>query len=120
MGFKVKHLFIANAIMAFICGLGWLFMTETMVPMLGVTDNILGFRAFGVPIFCNWILLFFARDSDDNPARKAIVLFEFVGTTLLNIYMFIYLDITIFMVWSTIALNFIFIAGYAYFLFKKE
>ena len=120
MGFKLKHLFIVNAIVSLLFGLGFIFMTEMLLPMLTITGNIIGFRVYGSAVIGNCFLTFFARDSDDSPARKAILINEIVGFTIVNILMFIHLDLANLMVWATIILHFLFIAGYAYFLFKKE
>ncbi|MHA1522721.1 MAG: hypothetical protein ACTSRK_21365 [Promethearchaeota archaeon] len=95
-------------------------MTETLLPMLTITENIMGFRVYGSAVIGNSCLTFFARDSEDSPARKAILINEVVSFTILNIMMLIFLDLTNLMVWATIILHFAFVGGYAYFLFKKE
>ncbi|MHA1619169.1 MAG: hypothetical protein ACTSVZ_07785 [Promethearchaeota archaeon] len=109
-----------NAIIALVFGLGFIFMTETLLPMLAITENVMGFRVYGSAVIGNSCLTFFARDSEDSPARKAILINEVVGFTILNIMMLIFLDLTNLMVWATIILHFAFVGGYAYFLFKKE
>jgi hypothetical protein len=45
-------------------------------------------------------LEFFARNEDDNPARKAILLFETIGGVVLVIFIFIYMDLTLFSPWE--------------------
>lgn len=119
MAFKLKLVFIVNAIVSLLFGLGFIFLPETLLPMLGISNNILGFRVFGSFVISNCVLTFVARNSEDSSARKAILLFEIVGFLILNILMFIFLDLTNFMVWATIILHFLFIAAYLYFFIKK-
>jgi len=120
MGFKLKHVFIINTFTTVLFGLAFVFMTETMLPLLGITDNHIGFSFFGSFMVCHGILTFFARDSDDNPARKAILLFETIGGLVLTILMFIYFDLTTFSTWSSIILQLLLVGLYGYFIFKKE
>jgi hypothetical protein len=120
MEFKIKHLFIVNIITAAVFGLGFLFMTETQTTMLGITDNQLGFKFFGLALFGNCITLFFARNSGDNEARTAILLYNSVGGGLLVILMLVTLDLTNVMVWFTIILQVVLSGLHGYFIVKKE
>ena len=121
MGKFVKWVFIVNAITSFVFGLGFIFMPEISLSSFGITTtDYLGYRMFGVILFSNWILLFFARNSDDSDARKAIFIFELGGLVFLNTLMLILMDLTNLMVWFSLILQFIYAALYAYFLFKKE
>lgn len=120
MGFKIKHLFIINIITSLLFGLGFLFMTETQNTMLGIEDNLLGFKYFGLALIGNAILLFFSINSEDNPARKAILIYNSFGASLLVILMLVTLDLTILMVWFSIILQTVLCCLHAYFLFKKE
>jgi len=121
MGLKLKHVFIANIPITVLFGLGFIFLSNYILPTLGINaDHFVGFRFFGGFMACHSILLFFARKSDDNPARKAILLFETIGGTVLVILMFIYMDLTLFSPWASIILQLAFSGLYAYFLLKKE
>ena len=120
MGLKLKHVFIVNTISTVLFGSGFLFMTETILTQFGVTDNIIGFRFFGSFMVCHGLLTFFARESDDNPARNAILLFETIGGIVLTIMIFIFLDLTKILTWTAIITQILFVGIYAYFIFKKE
>ena len=121
MGKLLKWFFIVNAITSFVFGLGFIFAPEISLSSYGITTtDFLGYRMFGVILFSNWILLFFARNSDDSTARKAILIFELGGLIFLNTLMLILMDLTNFMVWFSLILQFIYAGLYAYLLFKKE
>ena len=120
MEFKLKHLGLIGGIISLIFSLGFIFMPETLLPMLGIEGNVLGFRVFGTAVLGNAVLQLMMRNSDKNLARTAILSYEVVVFLLINVMMFIYLDLTNFMVWATILLHFVFVFAYAYFLVKKE
>ena len=120
LGLKLKHVFIVNVFSTVLFGFAFMFMTEAMLLPFGVIDNIIGFRFFGSFMACHGILLFFAKDSDDNPARKAILLFETIGGLVLTIEMFLYFDLTSLTTWSSIILQLVFVGLYGYFIVKKE
>lgn len=120
MGLKLKHVFIANIFTTVIVGLGFIFMTETILTGFGITDNVIGFQFFGSFMVCHGILVFFARNSEDTTARKAILLFETIGGFVLTLDMLFLFDLTMFSTWMSIVLQLILVGLYGYFLFKKE
>ena len=120
MELKLKHVFIANIFTTVIFGLGFIFMTETMVASFGITGNVIGFQFFGSFMVCHGILVFFARNSEDTPARKAILLFETIGGFVLTLDMLFLLSLASFSTWASIVLQLILVGLYGYFLFKKE
>jgi hypothetical protein len=121
MGLKLKHVFIANTPITVLFGLAFIFLSDYILPTLGINaDYSVGFRFFGAFQVCHGILVFFARNSDDNPARKAILLFETIGGVVLVIFICLYMDLRLFSPWGSIVIQLVFSGLYAYFLFKKE
>ncbi len=122
MNFKIKHLFMINTIIAFVFGLGFLFMPDLLATMLGFSDQADGptvFRFFGGSIIGVGILTFLVRNEEFSHATKSVAISQSINLVLLNVLLFIFGDLTNLMIWFTIVLHFILVVAYCYFLFKK-
>jgi len=122
MDLQAKHVFIFNFITGIIFGLGFMFMPDMIMTMLGFSgeaDGPTAFRFFGIAIFGVSILSFLVRNEEPSNARQAIIKTQIINLTLINIFLIIFGDLTNMMLWSTFFLHILMIVAYGYILFKK-
>ncbi len=122
MNFKVKYIFIFNAVLALFFGLGFMFIPEILMTMIGFSDEADGptaFRFFGILVFGISILTFAVRNEDTSSVRRSIILFLFIAYVLMVVFHFIFCDLSNLMLWFVIVIHTILAIAYGYFLFKK-
>jgi len=123
MNFKLKYVFIVNAILALIFGLGFLIIPDILMPLFGFSvanDGPLAFRFFGVYVLGTSILVSAVRKEDPSPIRRAIIFYLFVIHILLDILELIFCDLTNPMIWVLFVINTIFVVAYGYFLLHPD
>lgn len=121
----IKNLFIVGAIIIFVSGVGTVIAPELMFDMWGMTADPAGLiltRLGGALEIGLGVILWFARNSGPNEARRAIVIGGFVTYGLMFIVMLISqlsggVNIS---GWLNVALYLLLTLGFAYFLFLKK
>ncbi len=123
---KLKHWFIVQVFMSTANGLGALLMPVLWLGMYGMADinaaTAITARALGAALFNYGVVAFFARDSQDSIAQKAIVI-GFCLTHFLGGLVLAYAAITGVMsalAWLGVFFYWLMAAGYAYFWFLKK
>jgi len=122
MDLQAKHVFIFNFITGIIFGLGFMFIPDMIMTMLGFSgeaDGPTAFRFFGITVFGVSILCFLIRNEESSNTRQAIIKTQIINLTLINIFLLIFGDLTNLMLWSTVFLHILMIIAYGYILFKK-
>jgi len=121
---KLKTIFTVNYILAFLFGVGFIFLPKFFMPLLGWSvagDAPLVTQGLGVFIIGTGILAFFAKDAPKSEARRAIVLSLFAVYVLLILYKVSWL--LLFAIPFTLLQAFLYVihiglaAAYGYFLF---
>ena len=111
MKLQAKYVFIFNFIIAIFFGLGFMFIPDilmTMIGFSGIADGPNAFRFFGIVVFGAGILTFLVRNEGESNARK-----------LINIFLLVFGDITNLMLWFTFILHILMIIAYGYVLIKN-
>jgi hypothetical protein len=121
----IRNLLIISAIIIFISGVGTVLAPELMFDMWGVTADPVGLimtRLGGALEIGLGVILWFARNSGSNEARRAIVVGGFVTYSLLFILMLISQLSGVLNVygWLNVALYLLLTLGFAYFLFGRK
>lgn len=122
MDLQAKHVFILNFIIAMLFGLGFMFMPDILMTMIGFSGEADGpnaFRFFGIAVFGVSILCFLVRNEEPSIARQAIIKTQIINFVLINIFHLIFGDLTNLMLWFTIFIHILMIIAYGYILFKK-
>jgi len=86
---KLRNLFIVNAILAALFGVGFMVVPSFLFNLLGFSieaDGPLAMRYMGIMVFGVSVLTFSARNSEDSQARRAIVLSLIIIYSLLPIF----------------------------------
>ena len=121
----MKTLFIITFILALIFGLGFIFMPEFLLSMIGFSvdaDGPLVARFFGILVFGISVLTFAARNSEYSIARQAIVLSLFVSyalMTVIHVLFFFAFNKGNMMLWSVIVIHALLSIAYGKFYFRK-
>ncbi len=121
--FELKYVFIIHSIIAFIFGLGFIFIPNTIINSMGLpTPADIGepIRFYGAMIFGLAILLFGIRNEPHSSMRQFILL-SIIGSFIPQlIFHLLFHPLTNFMVWNIIGLDVIFITLYGYFFIKNR
>lgn len=121
---KLKTLFIFNAVATILFGFGSVLAPHTLVNLFGSTLNPAGalmMQYGGVWLIGIGLLAWFARNSADSDARKAIVLAFLICYSIAFIVALIAQlnNVLNTFGWGTVVLNLILAFGYGYFQFAK-
>ena len=122
MDLQAKYVFILNFIIAILFGLGFMFIPDIIMTMMGFSgeaDGPTAFRFFGITIFGVGILSFLIRNEEPSNARQAIIKTQIINFVLINIFLLIFGDLTNLMLWFTFFIHILMIIAYGYILFKK-
>ena len=121
---KIKNLFTIAAVVQTIFGLGFLLIPETLTSFYGNTlsqGGVVFARLFGAAILALAATLWFARDSAESEARRAIVIGGFVNS-LIGFLVSLFSQVAGMvnaLGWSTVLIFLFFAVGFGYFLFTK-
>ena len=121
---KIKSLFTIAAVVQTIFGLGFLLIPETLTSFYGNTlsqGGVVFARLFGAAILALAATLWFARDSAESEARRAIVIGGFVNS-LIGFLVSLFSQVAGMvnaLGWSTVLIFLFFAVGFGYFLFTK-
>jgi len=116
--FNIKYVFIIHSIIAFIFGLGFIFVPNLILNSMGLpTPADIGepIRFYGAMVFGLSILVFCIRNEPHSSMRQAILLFIVVSFIPQLIFHLLFHPLTNFIVWNIIGLDVIFIILYSYF-----
>ena len=86
---KLKTIFTLNYVYAFLFGAGFVIMPTFCSSLIGFEvagDFDLIARCMGIFVLSSGVLTFFARNSSESPARRAIVISLFTLFVLLFLY----------------------------------
>jgi len=120
--FQVKYVFIFNSIAALILGLGFVFFPEILMTMIGFSnaaDGPTAFRFCGIFVLGVSILTFISRNEEDSSSRQSIIFFLFIIYALMDVFHFIFCDLTNLMVGFVIGIDTLLFVAYGYFFLKK-
>jgi predicted Na+-dependent transporter len=123
---QLRHIFTANCVYAFLFGAGFTFFPGTFSSLVGFDtpgDASLIARVLGLFVIGTGLVTWFARNSSESEARRAIVLSLFILYIALIVY-----KVLLHTVFG-ISFNFVFgiiyiihlglVIGYGYFLFAR-
>jgi len=121
---KLNTFMAIAAIVAFLFGLSFILMPVQTMSMYGVTLDISGQfigRYLGSAFIGVAVLTWFARNTKENGALRAILLGDFVlSLTGLVVALFDkFTGVGNALVWSTVVIYLLLGAGFGYFYFKK-
>jgi hypothetical protein len=121
-----KILFILNALVAVVVGLGFLFKPDFALPVLGVTEQyaatVWASRFFGSAMLALGLVLWFAKDSDERVQKGmswGLLASALVGLVLTLLASFSGNAVLRQNTWILIVLYVLFGLGYAFVLFFK-
>lgn len=124
MNYKV--LFILNALVAVVVGLGFLFKPDFGLPLLGVTEQyaatVWATRFFGSAMLALGLVLWFAKDADERVQKGmswGMLASTLVGLVLTLMASFSGNAVLRQNTWIPIVLYLLFGLGYAFMLFFK-
>lgn len=124
MSYKV--LFILNALVAVVVGLGFLFKPDFGLPLLGVTEQyaatVWATRFFGSAMLALGLVLWFAKDADERVQKGmswGMLASTLVGLVLTLMASFSGNAVLRQNTWIPIVLYLLFGLGYAFMLFFK-
>jgi len=121
-----KILFVLNALVAFVFGLGFLIKPDFALPLLGVTEQyastIWMSRFFGSAVFALGLVLWFAKDAD-GAVQKGMG-WGLLISTAIGLVLTIMASVSSNAVlrqntWIPIVIYVLFALGYAFMLFMK-
>lgn len=124
MSYKV--LFVLNALVAVVLGVGFLIKPDLALPLLGVTEQyastVWAARFFGSAMFALGLVLWFAKDSDQN-VQKGMG-WGLLISTLMGLVVTIMASMSATAVlrentWIPIVVYTLFALGYGFMLFMK-
>lgn len=119
---KIGHLFLVNAIVSTSYGLAFVLVPATALALYGVSQGpgeILMGRFFGGSLLSTALIAWFARNSGESEARRAIALGFFISYVV-SLIVSIHGTVSGLMNafgWSAVLIYLFFILGYGYFLF---
>jgi hypothetical protein len=121
---KLKTLFIFNAVATILFGIGSVLAPFTLVILFGSTLNPAGalmMQYGGTWLIGIGLLAWFARNSADSEARRAIVLAFLIcyGIAFIVALLAQLNNVLNAFGWGTVALNLVLALGYGYFQFAK-
>jgi FtsH-binding integral membrane protein len=122
---KLNTLFILNAIVALVFGLGFLLVPATLVSLYDVTlsdEGIFVARLYGTVILGLAVLTWLVRNSGESEARGAIILAQlFIWAAGFVVLVYGQLSgLMNVLGWVMIVLFLLFTVGYGYFQFVKK
>lgn len=123
MKLKLKHVLIFNAIVAFVNGLGILIMPEPFSTSMGFSltaDGITAVRFFATVIFGLGILMLGIRNEPHSYMRQVVLIMLLWNFAAMALIFLIWCDLSNFMIWFNIVLNFALVGGYGYFFLKNR
>ena len=124
MSYKV--LFVLNALVALVFGLGFLFKPDVGLPLLGVTEQYAATlwmsRFFGSAMLALGLVLWFAKDADETVQRG--MSWGLLISTAIGLVLTILAAVSANAVlrqnaWIPIVIYILFALGYAFMLFMK-
>lgn len=120
---KLSALFTINAIVALLFGLGFVLAPAATLAPYGVTTNeagILVARLLGAAFLGFSMIAWFARNTEESAARRAIVLGLFLGFAAgFAVSLFgQFTGVVNALGWSTVGIYLLLALGYGYFQFK--
>jgi hypothetical protein len=121
----LKRLFILNAVMTFPFGVGLIFFPRLIIAIYGIELNSGGdfvAQLLGSALIFVALLCWFARNSEDSDARRAIVLASFLESSLGFIIALIakLSSIINLLGWMIVGLYLFIAIGYGFFYFKNN
>ena len=119
---ELKHIFIFNSVVGFLFGLGFMIMPAVLMTSLGMSDAADGpisMRFFGILIFGSAILAFGIRNEPNSAARQSVLLMGIFNYFVMDLFHFIFFDLSNFMLWSVIILHTVMAFVYGYFFIKN-
>ena len=122
---SLSLLFTLNAVVGLVFSLGFLVLPEQMIALYGITPNpatvYLG-RLFGALILGFITILWFARNSGESEARRAIVIGGLVGwgVGLVAALLGQFTGAVNNLGWLNVVIYFLFTLDYAFFLFVRK
>ncbi|MFW9829977.1 MAG: hypothetical protein ACFFEY_20575 [Candidatus Thorarchaeota archaeon] len=122
MNLKAQYVFIINSIIAILFGLGFMFIPDMLMTLIGFSnaaDGPTAFRFFGITVFGASVLTFLVRNEGSSAAGRAIMISQVINFILINIFLIIFGDLTNLMLWFTIILHILLIVAYCYLLLQK-
>lgn len=120
---SLKNLMIIKAVVCLGFGILLLAIPDTLLSIFGTTLGAGGMftaREYGSSLFGNLFLCWFARNSEESDARKAIIL----GLFVYDLIAFVVTTITVIagvlnpLGWSIVLVYLFFTLGFGYFLIK--
>jgi hypothetical protein len=125
MEMKFKTLMIIKAVVCLVFGFLFLFFPEALFGFMGATLGAVGLitaREYGAALAGNMLLTWYAKDSEDSIARRAIikgmVLYNGIGFIVITFYT---LNGTLnWLGWGPVAVYLFFTLGFGYFWLKKS
>ena len=124
MSYKV--LFILNALVAVVVGLGFLIKPDVALPLLGVTEQyastVWATRFFGSAMFALGLVLWFAKDTDVNVQKSigwALLISTLVGLVVALAATFASNAVLRQNAWIPVVVFVLFLLGYAFMLFLQ-
>lgn len=120
---SLKNLMIIKAVVCLGFGILLLAIPDTLLSIFGTTLGAGGMftaREYGSSLFGNLFLCWFARNSEESDARKAIIL----GLFVYDLIAFVMTTITVIagvlnpLGWSIVLVYLFFTLGFGYFLIK--
>ena len=120
---NIKYVFLVQSIIAFLFGLGFIFIPNTILNSMGLpTPDDIGepIRFYGAMTFGVAIVLFAVRNEPHSSLRQAIILMMICSHIPQLIFHLIFHPLDNFVVWSIIGLNVTFISLYTYFFIKNR
>lgn len=122
-----KLLFILSAIVAVICGLGFLIVPDRALPLVGTTEQyvstLFAARFFGFATFAFGLILWFAKDVPDAKFQRnlgmANLVIAVVGLVLTLIGSMSSTAVLRTNVWAPIVLFLLGVLAYAFMIFIK-
>lgn len=124
MSFKV--LFVLNALVAILLGLGFLIKPDLVLPFLGITEQyastVWAARFFGAAMFSLGLVLWFAKDADERVQKGTA--WSLLISTLVGLVVTITASVASNAIlrknsWIPILVYVLFGLGYAFLLFMK-
>lgn len=122
---KISNLFIVNTIVAVGYGIAFVLVPVTVLSLYGISQDpgaILMGRFFGGALISIGLITWFARNSGESEARRAIMLGLFISffvSLIVSIHGTVSGAMSAFG-WTAVLIYLFFILGYGYFLFFKR
>jgi len=121
---KLSTVFLVNAIVALLFGLGFLLIPEATLAPYGLTLDEVGIniaRLYGAALLGYAVLTWSARNSEESAARRAIVLALFLSTGVGFVVSVVnqLSGLANALGWSTVVLFLLFTLAYGYFQFAQ-